>query len=168
MSDLPKGTPCYALVWEGAIGAFYKIDAETNVTLLSDVMNQPGNRYCSIYELADPTFPKNAPFSRFSDAGKLMALTSFSKRSAPTATEEELMTFLLSSPDVRLDMYDRLANSRYYNVGVDNADFRDFAGIYSDRIFEAFHAFARANMRKGLPLIVAGGCGLRAPNKTVC
>ena len=23
MSSLPKGTPCYALVWEGAIGAFY-------------------------------------------------------------------------------------------------------------------------------------------------
>lgn len=26
MSTLPKGTPCYALVWEGAIGAFYEID----------------------------------------------------------------------------------------------------------------------------------------------
>ncbi len=25
MSSLPKGTPCYALVWEGAIGAFYEI-----------------------------------------------------------------------------------------------------------------------------------------------
>lgn len=28
MSVLPKGTPCYALVWEGAIGAFYEIDSE--------------------------------------------------------------------------------------------------------------------------------------------
>ena len=28
MSDLPKGTPCYALVWEGAIGAFYEIDPD--------------------------------------------------------------------------------------------------------------------------------------------
>ena len=27
MSSLPKGTPCYALVWEGAIGAFYEIDS---------------------------------------------------------------------------------------------------------------------------------------------
>lgn len=160
MSDLPKGTPCYALVWEGAIGAFYEIDAETRITFLSNVMNQPGNRYCSIYGLADPTFPKNAPFSRFSDAGKLMALASFSRRSTATAAEEELMTFLLSSPDVRLDMYDKLTSSPYYDVGIDNVDFRDFAGIYSDRIFETFHAFARANMRKGLPLIVAGGCGL--------
>ena len=74
MSDLPEGTPCYALVWEGAIGAFYEIDPEVNITLICNVMNQPGNRYASIYGLADPTFPKNATFSRFSDAGKLMAL----------------------------------------------------------------------------------------------
>ncbi|HEX4738815.1 MAG TPA: carbamoyltransferase C-terminal domain-containing protein [Allosphingosinicella sp.] len=160
MSGLPKGTPCYALVWEGAIGAFYEINAEGNVTRLGDVMNQPGNRYCSIYGLADPTFPKNAPFSRFSDAGKLMALASFSRRSEATTAEEDLMRFLLSSPDVRLDMYDRLAGSPYFDVGVEDANFRDFAGIYSDRLFEAFHAFARANMRKGLPLVVAGGCGL--------
>jgi predicted NodU family carbamoyl transferase len=85
MSNLPKGTPCYALVWEGAIGAFYEIDSELDITLLSDVLNEPGNRYTSIYGLADPTFPKNAPFSRFSDAGKLMALVSFSNRSTPTS-----------------------------------------------------------------------------------
>jgi hypothetical protein len=73
MSSLPKGTPCYALVWEGAIGAFYEIDSELNIALLADVLNEPGNRYTSIYGLADPTFPKNAPFSRFSDAGLLSA-----------------------------------------------------------------------------------------------
>ena len=77
MSALPKGTPCYALVWEGAIGAFYEIDSELNIMLLANVLNQPGNRYILLYGLADPTFPKNAPFSRFSDVGKLMALASF-------------------------------------------------------------------------------------------
>ena len=59
MSNLPKGTPCYALVWEGAIGAFYEIDSELNITLVADVLNQPGNRYGLLYGLADPTFPKN-------------------------------------------------------------------------------------------------------------
>jgi predicted NodU family carbamoyl transferase len=93
MSSLPKGTPCYALVWEGAIGAFYEIDSELNITLLSDVLNEPGNRYTSIYGLADPTFPKNAPFSRFSDAGKLMALASFSTRNTPSAEEKSLSIF---------------------------------------------------------------------------
>jgi len=160
MSDLPKGTPCYALVWEGAIGAFYEIDPALNITLIYNVMNQPGNRYASIYGLADPTFPKNAPFSRFSDAGKLMALASFSNRATASSEEEELISFLLSSPDVRLDLYEGLKGSRYYNTGIDDAEFRNFAGIFSDRIFDTFYHFAKTNMPKRLPLIIAGGCGL--------
>lgn len=160
MSPFPQGSPCYALVWEGAIGAFYEIDRDVNVTLIANVMNEPGNRYAAIYGLADPTFSKNAPFSRFSDAGKLMALASFARRSRPTAEEEDLMAFLLSSEHVRLDLYERLESSEYYNVGLDDTEFRNFAGIFSDRIFEVFRTFAKANLRKGLPLVIAGGCGL--------
>lgn len=160
MSSLPKGTPCYALVWEGAIGAFYEIDSELNIMLIADILNEPGNRYTSIYGLADPTFPKNAPFSRFSDAGKLMALASFSKRSTPSAEEKKLIDFLLGSPHVRLSLYEDLEHSRYYNVGVDDPEFRNFAGIFSDKIFDVFYQFAKANMKKRMPLIIAGGCGL--------
>jgi predicted NodU family carbamoyl transferase len=160
MSDLPKGTPCYALVWEGAIGAFYEIDAALNITLISNVMNQPGNRYASVYGLADPTFPKNAPFSRFSDAGKLMALASFSTRDTASAEEEELISFLLCSPDIRLDLYEVLTTSKYFNSGIGDTEFRNFVGIFSDRIFDTFYRFAKANMRKRPPLIIAGGCGL--------
>lgn len=160
MSSLPKGTPCYALIWEGAIGAFYEIDSELNVMPLADVLNEPGNRYTSIYGLADPTFPKNAPFSRFSDSGKLMALASFSNRSTPSAEEKKLIDFLLSSPHVHLSLYKDLEHSRYYNVGVDDAEFRNFAGIFSNKIFDIFYQFAKTNMKKRMPLIIAGGCGL--------
>ena len=160
MSPFPQGTPCYSLIWEGAIGAFYEIDRESNISLIANVMNQPGNRYASIYGLADPTFPKNAPFSRFSDAGKLMALASFSSRRETTPEEEELIRFLLSSEDLQLDMYSQLESTTYYNVGVEDGAFRDFAGIFSDRIFDTFHRFADANLRPGLPLLIAGGCGL--------
>lgn len=160
MSNLPKGTPCYALVWEGTIGAFYEIDSELNITLLADVLNEPGNRYTSIYGLADPTFPKNAPFSRFSDSGKLMALASFSNRSTPSAEEKKLIDFLLGSPHVQLSLYQDLEHSRYYNVGVDDPEFRNFAGIFSDKIFDIFYQFAKTNMKKRMPLIIAGGCGL--------
>ena len=52
MSPLPKGTRCYALVWEGVIGAFYEVDADLNVTPVADVLNQPGNRYGRLYGLA--------------------------------------------------------------------------------------------------------------------
>jgi predicted NodU family carbamoyl transferase len=160
MSPFPQGSPCYALVWEGAIGAFYEIDPSADITLIGNVMNHPGNRYCSIYGLADPTFPKNAPFSRFSDAGKLMALASFSRRRTPTAEEEELMAFLLTPQDIPLDLYGQLESSVYYNAGTDDTEFRNFAGIFSDRIFEIFHRFAKTNLRKGLPVVIAGGCGL--------
>jgi predicted NodU family carbamoyl transferase len=160
MSPFPQGSSCYALVWEGAIGAFYEIDSDLNITLIADVMNEPGNRYMSIYGLADPTFPKNAPFSRWSDAGKLMALASFSRRRTPTAEEEDVMDFLLLPEHVRLDLYERLESSVHFNVGVDDAEFRNFAGIFSDRIFETFHRFARTKLRNGLPLVIAGGCGL--------
>jgi len=160
MSPFPQGASCYALVWEGSIGAFYEIDPDLNITLIADVMNEPGNRYVSIYGLADPTFPKNFPFSRLSDAGKLMALASFSRRTTPTAEEEGLMDFLLAPEHARTDLYERLKSSVYFDVGLDDAEFRNFAGIFSDRIFETFHRFARRTLRRGLPLVIAGGCGL--------
>ncbi|MCH7913703.1 MAG: proline dehydrogenase [Deltaproteobacteria bacterium] len=160
MSSLPKGTPCYALVWEGAIGAFYEIDSELNITLLADVMNQPGNRYILLYGLADPTFSKSAPFSRFSDAGKLMALASFSIRSTPSAEEIKLIDFLLDCPYLEPNPYKDLEHSRYYNVGLDDPEFRNFTGIFSDKIFDVFYQFAKSNMKKRMPLLIAGGCGL--------
>lgn len=160
MSNLPEGTPCYALIWEGEIGAFYEIDSKLRITLLANVLTEPGNRYASIYGLADPTFQKNAPFSRFSDAGKLMALASFSNRKQPTMEEEKLMDFLLNSQHVQLSLYKELEHSQYYNIGVDDLEFRNFAGIFSDKIFDIFYQFAKSNLKKGLPLIIAGGCGL--------
>lgn len=160
LSPFPKGTPCYALIWEGTIGAFYEIDEALNITLLGDVLNEPGNRYASIYGLADPTFPKDAPFSRFSDAGKLMALASFATRSEATSDEERLIDFLLLSEHVQLSLYADLENSPHFNVGLDDPEFRNFAGIFSDRIFDTFYRFAKAHLTKGLPLLIAGGCGL--------
>jgi predicted NodU family carbamoyl transferase len=160
MSGLPKGTPCYALVWEGAIGAFYEIDSDLNITLLADVLNQAGNRYALLYGLADPTFPKNGLYPRFEDAGKLMALASFSNRSTPSAEERELLDLLLQGPYRELSAHDGIQDWRYYNVGVDDPEFRNFVGIFSDAIFDVFYRFAKSNMQKRMPLLIAGGCGL--------
>ena len=99
LSSLPKGTPCLRLgMGRSNRRLFTRSILILNITLLADVLNQPGNRYIALYGLADPTFPKNAPFSRFSDAGKLMALTSFAKRKVPLAEEEELIDLLRLSP----------------------------------------------------------------------
>ncbi|MEW6512275.1 MAG: carbamoyltransferase C-terminal domain-containing protein [Bacteroidota bacterium] len=160
MSNLPKGTPCYALVWEGSIGAFYEIDSELNITLVADVLNQPGNRYGMLYGLADPTFPKDGPYPRTSDAGKLMALASFSNRSTPSVEEKKLLNFLLVGPFQALSAYENIQKAPHFNVGLDDPEFRNFAGIYSNAIFELFYQFAKTNLRKKQPLVIAGGCGL--------
>ena len=160
MSPFPKGTPCYALVWEGEMGTFYKIDSDGQMSVLRDVMTQPGNRYALLYGLADPTFPKDAPYPRQSDAGKLMALASFSRRSIATAEESALLEFLLDGPYRKLSDYSQLRPLPHLDVGVEDASFCDFAGIYSDAIFARFAAFAHEHLDRSLPLLIAGGCGL--------
>lgn len=162
MSNLPKGTPCYALLWEGVIGSFYEINAELNITKIADVMPEPGHRYALLYGLADPTFDKSvAEYSRFSDAGKLMALASFSKRSKPTVEEEEIIAFLMQDClHLKPKECVSLRHYRHYNIGLDDQEFRNFAGIFSDSIFDRFYQFAKSNMKKRLPLVIVGGCGL--------
>ena len=162
MSNLPKGTPCYSLLWEGVIGSFYEIDSELNITKLADVMPEPGHRYALLYGLADPTFDKSvAEFSRFSDAGKLMALASFSNRRKPSDEEERIIAFLMQdSLHLKPKECEMLRHCRHYNVGLDDQEFRNFAGIVSDRIFDRFFQFAESNMKRRMPLLITGGCGL--------
>ncbi len=151
MSPFPKGTPCYALVWEGALGAFYEIDSNLHITLLGDVLGHPGNRYGLLYGLADPTFPKDGPYPRDSDAGKLMALASFSTRSTPTPAEENLLNFLLKGSFQPLNAYGDLARAPHLDVGLDDQEFRNFCGIYSDAIFDAFFISSpRSNSAKAI------------------
>lgn len=160
MSNLPMGTKCYALIWEGEIGSFYEIDECLNISLVADVMTQPGNRYGLAFGLADPTFPKDGPYPRNSDAGKLMALASFSTRTAATKEENQLISHLLDGPYRNLADFDKLYESSHLNIGLNDPEFRNFAGIFSDAIFSRFFHFAEKNLEKGRPLIIAGGCGL--------
>ena len=160
MSPLPKGTPSYALVWEGEMGSFYEIEPDLHIAHVGDVLTQPGSRYALLYGLADPTFPKGCPYPRMSDAGKLMALASYSTRSTPTTEERELLAFLLDGGYRRLSDYEELAEAPHLDVGVEDPSFRDFAGIYSDAIFDRFERFARERLERDRPLLVVGGCGL--------
>ena len=162
MSDLPKGTPCYALLWEGVIGSFYELDADLNIKKIADVMPEPGHRYALLYGFADPTFDKGvAEFSRLSDAGKLMAIASFSKRSRPTDDEMYLIEFLLQERShIKASECQVFKSHRHYNVGINDQEFRNFAGIFSDRLFGVFYDYAKLNMKRGLPLLISGGCGL--------
>jgi predicted NodU family carbamoyl transferase len=89
-----------------------------------------------------------------------MALASFSNRSVPTESEADLLRFLLDGPYRKLSDYKHLNQSPHLDVGLDDPEFRNFAGIYSDAIFHLFHRFALNNLDRGRPLVIAGGCGL--------
>lgn len=160
LSKLPQGERCYALVWEGEIGAFYHIDGALKITLIGNVLSQPGNRYGLVYGLADPTFPKDGTHARLSDAGKLMALASFATRRTPSNDEKELLEFILEEPFRDLSAYEKVKTVPHLDAGVENPEFRNFAGICSDAIFDVFHRFAKENLEPGLPLLISGGCGL--------
>jgi hydroxymethyl cephem carbamoyltransferase len=160
LSPLPKGTPCYALVWEGDLGAFYEIDADLNITRLTEILTCPGYRYAALYGLADPTIQDVLVRDLGSDSGKLMALASFSNRRQLKSDEKKLLDDLLNVSSIRRDYKGILRNSPYYNVGVENPEFCNLAGVFSDKIFDIFYRFAKGNMKRGLPLIIAGGCGL--------
>jgi len=72
MSNLAKGYACYALLWEGVIGAFYSIDADLNITKLAE-------SYAGARGIVMPCFTAwlistfdtgVAEYARLSDAGK--------------------------------------------------------------------------------------------------
>src|SRR6266699_2587558 len=73
LSPFEQGEPCYALVYEGNIGAFYSIDHECNITPLIEPVREPGHRYAALYELADRTFAADSQGMSAGTAGKLMA-----------------------------------------------------------------------------------------------
>ena len=90
-----------------------------------------------------------------------MALASFSKRSKPSDYEERIIAFLMQDClPLKPKECEKLRDCRHYNVGLDDQEFRNFAGILSDRIFDRFYQFAKSNMKKIKPLLITGGCGL--------
>jgi len=161
MSPFPQGTPCYALVWEGVIGAFYRIGADLTIARLGTPVTGPGHKYGFLYGLADPSYPADARKSRREDAGKLMALSAYGRASAETPEERQLIERLIKHDATEAAL--RKADYRdtpFFDVGLDDSSFRDLARRFQLAIFERFHEFARDHLKEGLPLLISGGCGL--------
>jgi predicted NodU family carbamoyl transferase len=161
MSPFPQGQPCYALVWEGNIGSFYEITSEVEVVRIAEVMEDPGNKYQFVFALADPTTGTENGGFRFSNAGKLMALAGCADSSPCTAEERELIDFVLSRRSILLSTPKRdLADSPFYDIGVEAQALKNLAAHHSEEIFARFHAVAARRLTRGYPLLIAGGCGL--------
>ncbi|MEX3008907.1 carbamoyltransferase C-terminal domain-containing protein [Hoeflea sp. TYP-13] len=161
MSPFSQGEPAYALVWEGVLGHFYRVDENLNIAEIGSPLSGPGHKYGFLYGLADPAYPFDASKSRREDAGKLMALSGFGRDTVETQEERELIERILewdavASPLRKSDFKD----SPFCNIGLDSPDFHNLARRFQHRIFERFFEFAENNMKEGLPILVSGGCGL--------
>lgn len=161
LSRLLQGEECYVLVWEGSIGSFYHLSSDMQLTKVGTPLTFPGLRYQLLYGLADPGYMPGKGDSRFEDAGKLMALAAYGEPGVQTDEEQSLINHLLETENVfGVAAKQALSESRYFNIGVEHPDFARLARRYSDAIFERFAAFAKKELRTGLPLLIGGGCGL--------
>ena len=161
MAPLPLDQPFYALVWEGNIGSFYRMDERGRVTHLQQVLTHPGNKYAYLFALADPRFHPSREFLRFEDAGKQMALTGFAEDRPATDAEREVIELILGHREVIVGgLKDQMRWSRLHDAGVETPEFKNAAARLSDAIFEQFHDYAREHLHEGLPLLISGGCGL--------
>jgi predicted NodU family carbamoyl transferase len=157
LSPIEPGRPVYALIWEGHIGAFYEVNERVEIRKIGNVLSNPGERYSFAFALAD----SNA-FTRYdlSTAGKLMALAGFSSRAPLTGRLLETADAILNCSCIDELRKESLSWSPVYNVGVEHPSFKEFAGSFSDMLFERFQSFAKVHLERGRPLLLAGGCGL--------
>jgi predicted NodU family carbamoyl transferase len=161
LSPFEQGEPCYALVWEGNIGDFYEIDSAVQVHHLGRILEDPGNKYSFLFSVGDSNFPPLKSHFRFEDAGKLMALAAFSDRKAPSPEEQRVIDFILSRESILLSTpKEALSDYQVYNSGVESDIFKSLAGKLSDAIFDCFYRAIKEKIKKKLPLIITGGCGL--------
>ena len=163
LSPFPQGQPCYVLVWEGTVGAFYHIDEEVGIRKIGEVLSAPGHKFSILYQLADPSFSvANRYWIRLEDSGKLMALAAYGRRGAPTAEQqafiEQIMALDVGRPGPTPKTL--LSESRYCDIGLETQEFKDLAWQHSAALFERFYKFAKEHVKGKLPLLIAGGCGL--------
>lgn len=161
LSPFPQGQPCYALIWEGQFGAFYRIDKDVNIVNLGRVINHPGDRFAFLYGLADPTFNFGPGQIRLSDAGKLMAIAAYGKAYEIDKDGQYIIDSLLDKrSDFRTFRKDQFRNSPYYNMGLEDSRFATLAHHFSNAIFEIFYQSAKNLVFDHAPLLIVGGCGL--------
>jgi hydroxymethyl cephem carbamoyltransferase len=164
LSPFPQGQPCYALVWEGCIGAFYEIDATLAIRRLVNVMAGAGNRYAFAYSLVDPMFVAARGHIRLGDAGKLMALAAYAPPAddiEPTLSERTVLARICADPlaQPRLHKAD-FSDTPLHDCGVTSSAAKRLARLISERIFLWFLHAIRPCVTESRPLLISGGCGL--------
>lgn len=157
MSPVPLDD-CAILIWEGAIGSFYRTANGGRSFERIPVMHGPGHRFGFLYCLADPRFDHEAV--PLDVAGKLMALAAFGNADRARPEVRRVVDRLISVDSAySLEKVD-FQDTPLFSCGFESEDLHDAARLLTDRIFERFSDAAEARLPAGLPLLIGGGCGL--------
>jgi hydroxymethyl cephem carbamoyltransferase len=143
------------LVWEGNVGSLYLVNDRWEVTKTVEVLSRPGHRWSNLWGIADPAAPKTGIYVTTAVAGKLMALAAYGDPSTPDA--QRAADALLAEPLLGKRHFSELS---IYNAGVEAQVTKDAAAALTDRLFDVFASAAQEQIPAGLPLYIAGGCGL--------
>lgn len=149
--------PCAVLVWEGTLGDFYVLNDDLSISHIGTVRPHIGNIYLLPFWIANTARPN--PFT-ISIAGKAMALAAYGANRGPTASERQFVDFLVNEFDWhQVDRTD-FSHAPCYRTGVRSLELARTMNLLTEAVFEQFHEFARTRIKRGLPLLISGGCGL--------
>ena len=147
------------LVWEGGIGSFYLMDDRWAITREVGLMWGPGTRYANLFALADPTFP-DVGLATGDNSGKLMALAAYGDAQDATPAIVDTVDRLLEMEEIWPFEKGSLRDSTLYNAGVEAEATKVAAALLGERMFGLFSKAAEEYLPSGIPLHIAGGCGL--------
>jgi hydroxymethyl cephem carbamoyltransferase len=159
-SDVPMDADCTVLVYEGLIGAFYRISKGGSAIDRIPVLSQPGARYAAIYGIADPRCPGRARRPPRESAGKLMALAGLADDQAPHPDTARMVEAVLSAKSLFPFVKEQFQWSPIYDAGFREPEVHRAARLVTDRLFATFEKAAGEADLGGQPLLVGGGCGL--------
>ncbi|WP_017570598.1 carbamoyltransferase C-terminal domain-containing protein [Nocardiopsis halotolerans] len=148
------------LVWEGVVGAFYLVDADFTVVREVPVLSEPGARYAFLFAVADPTFPDSGAVPDLDFSGKLMALAAYGDPEDVDARTAEAVERVLDVETIYPAPKGLFRDAPFHNAGVTAPRTVNAAALLNRRLFEVFAEAAERHLPPGLPLRVAGGCGL--------
>lgn len=149
------GRDANCLVWEGHLGAFYRMSADGRVTKIAQGRPKVGELYLLVYQLG-----KGAKHFSLSGAGKLMALAGYGQPDQVADYFPKLYEQLCALQRPLETSIDSFRWCPLYDCGVESQEFRNFARYFSDRIFEEYLSLAQRFCDPSLPLVIGGGCGL--------
>ncbi len=160
MSPFHPDEDLVVLVWEGVIGAFYRWSGRGRQIERLDVLDQPGARYAALFGVADPAFPDRGAFPPAEYAGKLMALAGLADDQPPQPDSIAVVDSILGLRSLYPFDKSRYRRSPLHDCGIPHPELCRTARYLSDELFARFARAAEVLLPRGLPLVVAGGCGL--------